>query len=214
MLRIGVLASLALALVLVWLLFPRDRSVPEPLRKGEYVYATHGFEAIDALGGARHDYPAATGIRVERTGDGRCRRLVWKPLHDRVTAWRLCGGRLVAIHEVHGFFGNRDERTYRCAPGSSLRRGWSCSFGGATETATGGVVGHARVAGVRTDHVHLARRIVGDVNGHGTRDFWLRLGDGFPVRLAGTTDDVSPSPIGDVRYRERYGLTLEAPPGG
>jgi hypothetical protein len=204
---------LAVVAALAWLLFPRDRTEPQPLHEGEYLYATRGFEEVDVLGGARHTYPAETGIRVRQQGRG-CRRLVWRPLRNRITTWVLCGEHLVAIHEVHDFFGNRDERTYRCGPGSSLRRGWSCSFGDTTEVATGGVVGRARIAGARTDHVRLERRITGGVQGEGTRSFWLRLGDSFPVRLTGTTDDVSPSPIGDVRYRERYMLELDTPPGG
>lgn len=208
----AVAALLAVVVALGWLLFPRDRPEPQPLRGGELVYATRGFEEVDALGGARHDYPAETGIRVERGAGKHCRRLVWRPLRDRVTAWKLCGERLVAIDEVHEFFGVRDERTYRCAPGSSLRRGWSCAFGGTTEVATGGVVGRARIAGALADHVRLERRISGSVEGDGRRDFWLRREDGFPVRLAGTTDDVSSSPIGDVRYRERYLLELELEP--
>lgn len=202
-------ALLVVASALVWVLFPRDRSEPQPPRVGEYVYATRGFEEVDALGGARHTYPDETGILVEQIDGGRCRRLVWRPLRDRVTAWLLCGERLVEIQEVHEFFGNRDERTYRCEPGSSLRQGWSCSYGDTTVVASGGPVGRARVAGAPTDHIRLDRRVSGSVQGQGTREFWLRRSDGFPVRLAGTTDDVSSSPIGDVRYRERYSLELE-----
>jgi hypothetical protein len=200
--------------VLIWALFPRDSSEPQPVRNDVYRYATRGFEEIDALGGARHDYPAETGISVKETGNGRCRRLVWRPLQDRVTSWTLCGQRLTTIHEVHEFFGNRDERTYRCEPGSTLRRGWTCTYDQTTETATGGVIGRSRIADTPVEHVRLERRIEGGVQGSGVRELWLRRGDGFPVRLAGTTDDVSPSQIGDVRYRERYVLTLEQPPGG
>ncbi len=200
---------LVFAIALAFVLFPRDHSEPQPLSAGEYVYTTRGFEEVDALGGARHTYPAETGIRVEQVDGGRCRRLAWRPLRDRVTTWLLCGERLAEIHEVHDFFGNRDERTYRCEPGSSLRHGWSCSYGGATEIASGGVIGHARIAAARVDHVRLKRRISGSVEGQGTREFWLRRGDGFPVRIASTTDDLSPSPIGDVRYREHYTLELK-----
>lgn len=207
------LVSLAVVAGAVWIVFPRDSSEPQPVGGDEYVYATEGHEEIDALGGARHDYPPLTGIRVVETGDGRCRDLIWRPLRERVTAWRICDGELTSIREVHEFFGNRDERTYRCEPGSTLRDGWTCAYEDATETAGGGVVGTERVDGERLEHVRLTRRIEGGVEGTGTREFWLRP-DGFPVRLAGTTDDVSPSPVGDVRYRERYLLTLETSPGG
>ncbi|MFN8112771.1 MAG: hypothetical protein U0R51_06180 [Solirubrobacterales bacterium] len=209
--KVFLLVGLLIAAGAVWALFPRDSSEPARVTADEYVYATSGFESVDALGGARHDYPPSTGIEVEETAGGRCRVISWRPLEGRVTEWKLCGNRLVSIHESHDFFGNPDERTYRCEPGSSIRDGWTCSYGGATETATGGVVGREDFDGQRVEHVRLDRRIEGDVEGTGVRQFWLRP-DGFPVKLTGTTDDVSPSPIGDVRYLERFVLTLESTP--
>lgn len=194
-----------------WLLLREDSPVPAPVGPGTFAYATSGFEEIDILGGARHTYPATTGLTIERSRCGR--RLVWRPLRDRSTAYELCGGRLRSIREVHQFFGQRDRRTYRCTASSSLRRGWRCTFEDTTEVARGGVVGAPRVDGVDTVHVRLTTRITGATDGTGTRDFWLRRTDGFPVRLAATNENSTPSIVGLVDYRESYELRLRQRPG-
>jgi len=200
------LAVAGVALV-AWWIFPKDTTAPAPIERGAltYAYTTVGFESVDILGGARHTYPSRTRIAVHRTSCGRL--LVWRPLRDRSTAYELCGGWLRSIREVHEFFGQRDRRTYRCAAGASLRSGWRCTFKDTTEVARGGVVGHERVDGIETVHVRLTTRITGGTEGTGTRDFWLRP-DGFPVRLAATNDNSTPSIIGRVHYRERYELEL------
>ena len=192
--------------LVAWWLFPEDSSSPAPVEPGAYAYATRGFEEVDILGGARHQYPATTGITVKRSGCGRV--LDWRPLTDRRTAYRLCGGRLRSIREVHDFYGRRDDRVYECAPSSSLRRGWRCTFDGTTEVARGGVVGTERIGGAATVHVRLTTTTSGNTEGTGTREFWLRRPDGFPVRLAATNDNTTGTFAGDVHYRERYVLQL------
>ena len=113
---------------------------------------------------------------------------------------------------MHEFFGTRDERTYDCTSGSSLSGGWRCQFEDTTEAATGGELGTERIDGVETIHVRLETRISGDTNGTGTRDFWLRRSDGFPIRLTATNDNKTSSAVGDVAYRERYELELSDRP--
>ena len=205
-----VVLLLAAAGLAVWLLLPEDSPSPAPVKPGAYAYTTSGFEEIGILGGARHVYPTTTGITIRRSDCGHW--LVWRPLRDRSTAYELCGGRLRSIREVHQFFGRRDRRTYRCTESSSLR-GWRCTFAGTTEVARGHVVGVERVGGVETVHVRLTTRISGAVEGTGTRDFWLRRSDGFPVRLAATNENSTDSPVGRVHYRESYELELQQRPG-
>lgn len=202
---------LAAAGLVVWWVFPEDSPSPAPVKPRAYAYDTSGFEEIGILGGARHVYPATTGMTIRRSSCGHW--LVWRPLRDRSTAYELCGGRLRSIREVHEFFGQRDLRTYRCTASSSLRRGWRCTFEDTTEVARGRVLGAERIDGVDTVHVHLTTRITGGTEGTGTRDFWLRRSDGFPVRLAATNENSTGSAVGPVHYRESYELELEQRPG-
>lgn len=147
-----------------------------------------------------------TGVVV--AGRGCERRIAWRPLEDRSTTYRLCGDRLRAIDEVHRFFGRRDARTYVCEAGSSLRRGWRCTYDGVTEVARGGAVGIERIGGDAAVHTRLRTVISGEVEGTGTRDFWLRRRDGFPVRIAATNENSTGTPAGTVEYTERYDLRL------
>ena len=191
-----------------WWAMPDDSTAPAPVAPGAetYAYATSGFEEVDALGGARHAYPTTTRITVRPTRCGR--QLVWRPLRDRSTAYELCGGRLRSIEEVHKFFGRGERTSYRCAASSALRVGWRCRFGDTMEVASGDVVGVERIGGTDAVHVRLETRLSGGVEGTGTRDFWLRRADGFPVRLAATNVSSTASVIGRVHYRERYRLDL------
>ena len=192
-----------------WSLMPDDSPAPAPIEAGAetFAYTTRGFEEVDALGGARHDYPATTRITLRRSGCGHL--LVWRPLRDRSTGYELCGRELRSIREVHEFFGRRDERTYRCAAGSTLTRGYRCTARGTVEVARGGVVGVEGAGGGHAVHVRLTTRSSGDVEGTGTRDFWLRRRDGFPVSLAATNANSTASMLGRVHYRERYALDLQ-----
>lgn len=203
---LAVIVAVAALALIAWWQFPEDSSSPAPVEPGAYEYATRGFEQVSILGGARHGYPETTGVEVR--GRGCARRIAWRPLEDRSTIYRLCGERLRAIDEVHRFYGRRDVRTYVCEEGSSLSHGWTCTYDGTTDTARGGPVGTVRIDGAEAVHVRLRTTISGAVEGTGTRDFWLRHADGFPLRLAGTTEHTTGSPVGTVDYRERYDLRL------
>ena len=63
-------------------------TAPSLVEPGVYRYATTGWEDIDALNGARHDYPAETAITVTAEGCGV--RLRWDALRERRDEWRLC----------------------------------------------------------------------------------------------------------------------------
>jgi hypothetical protein len=198
------LAAAALAL---WLLLPRDESTPVEARAagpGELVYETSGFEEVDALGGARHEYPSSTNVSVRRTGAG-CTVFRWRPLEHRVYEWELCGRELERFTEVHRFFGNDDRRTYQCEPDSSFEAGWRCSARGTTETAT--------VVSSEAGHVRLRTVLSGQTTGSGLREMWLRA-DGVPLRVVVENESATPSLLGAVHYRERYELRLTGPSRG
>lgn len=199
------MAAVVAAALAAWLLVPRDEAMPRAAdadEEGALVYETSGFEEVDVLGGARHDYPRRTTIVVRRAGCGLVLR--WQPLVERLQEWELCEGRrLSRITELHAFFGNDDRRTYRCDPGSRFDGGYRCSTGETTETAT--------VVSSTDDRVRLRTTIAGGTTGSGTRELWLRE-DGVPVRMRVTNENATPSPVGDVHYREQYELRLaEAP---
>jgi len=57
------------------------------IEDGVYVYDTKGFEQTNALGGARHDYPAESTITVQHGGCGWTTR--WQPLQERWEQWQF-----------------------------------------------------------------------------------------------------------------------------
>jgi len=187
----------------LWLLRPRDEVTPALPATGPYalVYATSGFEEVDALGGARHDYPARTTIAVLRPASG-CTVFRWRPLAERLYEWELCAGELRRFTELHRFFGREDRRTYRCRPGSSLRTGWRCSTDDTTETA--------RVLASRPGYIRLETTLRGASEGSGARELWLRPDD-TPERIRVENGNATPSVLGAVNYRERYELRLIEP---
>src|SRR5215204_2428395 len=151
----GGLLVFAGAAVAVWQLLPRDSATTLAVtgaRPGEFVYATTGFEGVDALGGARHEYPARTTISVRR--DAGCTVFRWRPFAERVHEWELCGHRLQRFTELHRFFGRDDRRTYLCDARSSLEDGWRCTARGTTETA--------RVVASGRAHVRLRTELAGE----------------------------------------------------
>jgi hypothetical protein len=176
----------------------------QPLGPGVFAYETSGFEEVDALGGARHVYPARTTIVVRRAGCGLVLR--WQPFEERLQEWELCDGlRLHRITERHRFFGTDDRRTYRCDPGSRLDGAYRCTTGETTEVA--------RVVSSDDGHARLETRISGGTTGSGTREVWLRA-DGVPLRLTAENENTTPSLVGPVHYRERYELRLAGPSQG
>lgn len=183
-----------------WLLVPRDDATPieAAAGPGSFVYETAGFEEVDILGGARHDYPPRTTIVVRRAGCGIVLR--WQPLEERLQEWELCEGlELRRITEVHAFFGNEDRRTYRCEPGSRLDGGYRCTTGETTEVA--------RLVSAGDGRVLLETTISGATTGSGKRELWLRE-DGVPLRMRVTNENATPSLVGDVHYHEDYELRL------
>lgn len=88
--------------------------LPEP---GVYLYSTgFGSEEIDALGGARHDYPLETTMTVLRSDCGVTIR--WDAIEERNETLDLClvDGDLVlrGYRAYHQFFGQPDDQELVC----------------------------------------------------------------------------------------------------
>ena len=69
-----------------------------PGQPGVYAYLTVGHEEIDALAGARHDYPEVTYIIITAEACGPSAR--WQPLQERSIEWRHCGPDLAVTDTV------------------------------------------------------------------------------------------------------------------
>ena len=200
----------------------RPASVKEALRRfrardarpgpadGVYLYATAGSESVDALGGARHVYPATTTVTAISTGCGV--ELRWASLEDRSTTWLLCGDRLdlVGSTEVHRFFGQRDRTAYRCT-GSVLRpaaasASFRCRSGSGVENGRVLLVGQAR----GELHVRTEGRVTGGDRGAETVDWWLARGSAIPTRITLTSRTSRKVFLGRVHYREDVDLRLSS----
>jgi hypothetical protein len=198
---------------------PGDGEVPV----GVYRYATEGFEEVDALGGARHDYPATTTVTYARADCGTEER--WQPLRERVGAATSCAGtdgdELRATYQRREFFGQSQEKSYRCDPGLLLRpaeprpgRTWrgTCRSADSTAAFSGRVVAleDLVVDGTRVPvvRVRLDGTLTGSTRGRSDREVWLRRADGLLVQAVGRTDTDADTPGGTVRYRESYRLRL------
>jgi hypothetical protein len=233
---IGVAGGVAVAGAAVWYLALRDVAQPARVREavtsfsehpggrtstpvGVYVYATHGFEKIDALTGAAHRYPSRSSITV--TGDACGVRMRWDVLRGRSTTWSFCIGQagwsLVSQDERHTFFGHTDTRSYACPrfvfwAGRVASSLYTCAAADATEHGEEAFVGRSLLAvgKARVATVHLRRTAVyrGATRGTASYDFWLDRSTGVPVRLVMVSRTTNDSPVGAVHYEERVALRL------
>ena len=232
---IGLASGVAVVVISVWYLALRDVAEPASVDEavtsfrthpgragavpaGVYVYATRGFEKIDALTGATHRYPARSTITV--TDDSCGVRMRWDVLRGRSTDWWFCirsdGWTLASQDERHTFFGHTDHRSYRCPHfvfwASSTRSTYECTRGDATERGSQAVVGTARlgVGGAAAVSVHLRRTssFAGASRGTSSYDLWLDRATGIPVRVLMVSRTTNDSPVGAVHYEEQVELRL------
>ena len=192
---------------------------PEP---GVYVYATTGFDSVDALTGARHDYPAQTTVTISSEGCGV--RVRWNTVRERWEEWQWCpmdgGIETVAYGSFHEFFGTSATTAYQCGGDplpmmAATGTTWQmvCKQG---DTDTSAFVGHVveteRInvggTGVMTLHVRYAVTVSGGSTGTRVIDRWLHAGDGLVVREESTTETVQSTVLGEVHYEERYTMVL------
>ncbi|HEY7044475.1 MAG TPA: hypothetical protein VH419_12465 [Nocardioidaceae bacterium] len=191
---------------------------------GVYVYTTTGFDSVDALTGARHNFPATTTVTISAAGCGVDVR--WNTVRERWDEWQWCpqgrGIETVAYRSFHQFFGVSSGTNYQCAgdplplagrPGST----WTivCRQGDSdTSRFIGHLIGRQPVK-VGTTSVN-ALRIRYDVAVSGVSagtkfiDRWIRPEDGLVLREDSGTDTVQSTALGKVHYRERYTIVLQS----
>ena len=222
-----VLAIVALAVLAIVSL--RDRATPadvsydgpvgtEPGDPGVYRFDTAGFESVDALAGARHDYPAVTAVIIEQ---GSCGPVVrWEPLSQRSDEWWMCGPDSVdRIVEHHEWFGIGDTTDTECAglvlhPTAADRWDATCSR---PETAVAIVLEHLgdetlSIDGraVLTTHIRMTETTTGRTTGSRVTDLWMVPGTPLFARKRVVDRSTSTSPIGEVTYVEEYTLELRS----
>jgi hypothetical protein len=190
-----------------------------------YRYATEGGEEVDALNGARHDYPAETTITI--TADGCGVRLRWDALLERRDEWWLCSTELgIELQpdaiQYHEFFQQPELEHVDCDRGVIVVPAGepspepvvqSCHLEDDPWVATWSVIGRSTrpVAGAGVEVWHVRMTVEDDDRfwEHTVID-WFFDDHGLPVAMTSTKESNSPSPIGDVVYRERYELTAES----
>ena len=228
--------ALAAGLFALWSMFFRDTTTPvqredivattapgqaAPGSPGVYRFVASGFEEIDALGGARHEYPAETFVTIEATDCGYLVR--WDALVERWTEWELCttgdGFELASLTSFHRWFGQSNLEPYSCDPGALLIptdaaagvSTFACTLDSTVETYTREVVATEtiEVAGTPATaiHVRLHSEIEGTTNGTAVLDLWWLEGEPLPVRFLIERDNVTEAAVGAVAYTERFEIT-------
>lgn len=192
---------------------------------GVYRYSTSGGEDIDALSGARHDYPAETTITVTAEGCGI--RLRWDALRERRDEWRLCvTERGIELQpdaiQYHEFFQQSELEHLDCdrsvvvvpsgePPVEPVVQ--SCLLEDDPWVATWSVIERSTRlvdgADVPVWHVRMTVDDNDEYWEHSTTD-WFLDDRGLPIAVSSSKESNSPSPIGDVRYRETYELSAES----
>ena len=188
-----------------------------PGEPGIYTYATEGYESIDALSGARHDYPATTYAVIE---DGPCGPVVrWSAIEERWFEWSHCGPDLAitSTRSYHRWFGVPDEEIEECPvplPIATSAGGVSCHANGTVETYDVERMGRESlvIGGVEVEAVHLRRTssLSGESTGSTVADVWRLPGTPLIIRLELSTMTSTSSAAGDVAYEERVDLLLES----
>lgn len=189
---------------------------------GVYRYQTIGSEDIDALGGTRHDYPAETTITVTIEGCGV--RLRWDVLRERREEWRLCAtDRGIELQpdgiQYHEFFQQAELELLDCDRGVIVVPSddppiepvvQSCRLADDPWVATWTLVERTTrtVDGTEVPVWHV-RMTVDDDDEYWERTTtdWFLDDRGLLVAATSSKESNSPSPIGDVRYRESYELS-------
>ena len=189
-------------------------------RSGIYVYNTSGGDGVDALGGQQHQYPPTTTITVVPFGCGVLQR--WDVLKERWEESQRCiAGPSVlqpARTTFDTFFGRSQTDTYTCAgsgrpvdasPGTKWT--YTCQQGHQTDAYTGTVLGTETLT-VGTDSVSTLHVQVTIDNGRADEsqvtDSWLQLGSDLLIAQLTVNATSNSSPVGMVRYTEKYELHL------
>lgn len=189
---------------------------------GVYTYATSGSDGVDALGGARHQYPATSTMTVTPSGCGVAQR--WVAAVERWDEWTVCGApdgvSFVHFTGFHRFFGGDSVDDYVCtgeprpvrAPAGTT---WTVTCVASDETTVhqGTVVGseHLLVAGKSVPTLHVTDvQDDGDPADHQVTDTWYEEGTDLVVRRISRINTSSSSPVGVVHYDEAYQIDLQS----
>ena len=206
---------------------PSPRPSASPLAEvepGVYSYATQGHEEVDALGGARHEYPARSAITYRRGGCGTVDE--WQPLQGRISTNTVCRGsagleprRTVQRRE---FFGQSETQDLVCRPGFVLipddpRPGATssgeCRSSDSVARLTARVVDAPTVVvggeRVRVVHLKVTGTLTGSTRGTTSREEWFTP-SGLLVRAIATSDTDADTAGGVVHYTESFTLRLES----
>jgi hypothetical protein len=185
------------------------------------VYATKGYDSVDALGGSRHTYPDRTTMTLRSGGCGLVTR--WSVLQERWDETESCrtraGDEFRRFTSYHEFFRYGDLRVFACAgliypadvkPGMVWRN--HCATSNVTSTNELHAIGWEDVlvgtTHVRAIHIRVLARLTGQQRGTSIRDGWLS-DTGLRLKEAATTDADSTMPVvGRTHYHEEYELHL------
>ena len=189
---------------------------------GVYIYATKGSESINALGGAKHIYPAKTSITAIEVPCGI--QLRWAALEKRSTTWTFCstaaGTELRISDERHAFFNLSDHAVYVCSgrllipkqPVTGATRPFSCHSSRNLEVGVARVIGRGTVAvggrPVRAIHVSTDLTIRSRDSGSETIDWWLDTATALPLSIELRSRTSRKMWVGRVRYHEDLNLRL------
>jgi hypothetical protein len=212
----------------LWLLVLRDTTTPvaeadvriefegvvgtSPGEPGIYRYESSGFETIDALAGARHDYPDETFMTIST---GPCGPTVrWFGLRERWIEWEHCGPDLgvTATVSYHEWFGIPDLEEERCVvprpvtgPEESVTT-VECVASDSTELYVTMIVGSEFLEvdeeSVLTTHLRRTSTLGDGSEGTTQVDIWRLAGTPLVVRMEVERRSVTPSAAGDVTYTE------------
>ena len=192
------------------------------LEPGVYTYATTGSDGVDALGGARHPYPATTTITVIPTDCGVLQR--WVAAEERwdETSSCLSGGGVAMTHFTgfHRFFGGDSVDDYVCSGeprpvDAAAGTSWTTTCVASDETTVhhGTVVGREdlMVGGAPVPTLHVTDvEDDGDPTDRQSIETWYQVGTDLVVRRTSHIATSSSSPVGVVHYDETYQIDLQS----
>jgi len=198
-------------------------AAPQLPSPGVYVYATQGWEKLDVLGGARHDYPAQTTTTFTATSCGRDVR--WDGLEQRYDIWRTCSvGAAVSLTSFttyHSFYNQAVTKQYTCDPGTTLRPvgtapgtkgGGTCHDGDSAAIIDATVKGIEPLAvngvAIQTVHVLLNEQLTGSTKGTHVTELWYSTANNLIVKRTSKTDADTQTPFGYSHYSEDLTTTL------
>lgn len=205
---------------------PRPSSAPSRLPDpGVYVYRTSGYEHVDALTGARHDYPEETTISYTPSGCGLVEK--WAPLAERADERLLCdgahGNEVKWFDSRHEFFGQKDNRRLTCQEGALARplparqgERWTYECRNDSDRSLTNGTNHGAVPvevggnTISSTHIELKISISGSGTATMTVNLWLHPDNGLVLRREAHVQATSSGPSGQINYEERYEIRLIA----